>query len=924
MISSRKVHFVQLFFIALVFMVAINFIRASAASMLYVSQGGNDGYDCLSPTTACATIPGALNKAASGDTVNVTGVTYTGTGDQVLLVNKDVQLSGGWDTSFTNRTGFTIINGENLRRTLWVSPEYTASFEYFVFQNGFQNDNGAGGIFNFGILTLSHCIVENNHGTGFGGGISNYGPLTILWTTIRNNYGGGIYNSLNGSGPLVIQNSIINNNSNGSGVLISHQEASIENTTISGNDSGYDNGGGIYYFVGNENQNLTLKNVTITGNQANQWGGGVYVYINGGGKVFMSNTIISGNSSNLGSDCLGDIFSQGYNIVGDTTGCSFHSTIGDQLNVDPKLGTLQDNGGLTFSHWLYAGSPAIDGGNPSGCTDHLGNILTIDQRGFTRPLDGNSDGSNFCDIGAYEADPNNLPPIPPDSLWYVTPYGNDSNDCHNPTTTCATINGAIGKASSGDTVFVSSGVYLSTAANEVVFIDKNINLIGGWNSDFTTQDGFTTIDGRFTRRGITVIEQTTVRIDRFNIQNGLSPYADIIGYGGGGIYIGYRSKVTLSNSVIQGCTAGTNDPSHLSSPDGGGIGMNNYGSLTLNNCMVIRNTAYAAGGGIYSGGSTLTLNDSIVDGNIAGKGGGISGGYSGFITLNHSFVTNNTGTSRSDGGGGINSFNNTLTLISSSVTGNTTAGEGGGIVSNSMTISNSIISHNAAMIGGGLSTWFGDIDIRNSAILHNAATYGGGGGIYGRGDLVIVNSTIAHNKAHDPSVYAANGGGIFRAGGYIQASNVTIVRNYAEDVGGGIWMQGGFVTFRNSILAQNQAANSPDCTGTITSAGYNIIGDLTGCSFDSDSTDLTNINPRIAFIYGFPGILALWADSPAIDGGNPSGCTDHQSNPILIDQIGTARPLDGNGDSISVCDIGAYEYDPAHPPQWLFLSLITK
>lgn len=36
--------------------------------------------------------------------------------------------------------------------------------------------------------------------------------------------------------------------------------------------------------------------------------------------------------------------------------------------------------------------------------------------------------------------------------WYVAPGGNDSNDCLNPATTCATINGALGKASSGDTI----------------------------------------------------------------------------------------------------------------------------------------------------------------------------------------------------------------------------------------------------------------------------------------------------------------------------------------------------------------------------------------------------------------------------------------------------------------------------------------
>jgi len=38
---------------------------------------------------------------------------------------------------------------------------------------------------------------------------------------------------------------------------------------------------------------------------------------------------------------------------------------GDQINTDPMLGPLQDNGGPTFTHALLPGSPAIDAGDPS-------------------------------------------------------------------------------------------------------------------------------------------------------------------------------------------------------------------------------------------------------------------------------------------------------------------------------------------------------------------------------------------------------------------------------------------------------------------------------------------------------------------------------------------------------------------------------
>ena len=69
---------------------------------------------------------------------------------------------------------------------------------------------------------------------------------------------------------------------------------------------------------------------------------------------------------------------------------------GNVVGQDPLLGPLQDNGGPTQTQALLADSPAIDAGDPSGCTDDLGAALTTDQRGFPRPVNG------LCDMGAFE------------------------------------------------------------------------------------------------------------------------------------------------------------------------------------------------------------------------------------------------------------------------------------------------------------------------------------------------------------------------------------------------------------------------------------------------------------------------------------------------------------------------------------------
>jgi hypothetical protein len=232
---------------------------------------------------------------------------------------------------------------------------------------------------------MINCTISDNTAAVNGGGIFNGGNVTLTNCTISNNraemssvsYGGGIYaNSGN---------------------------TSLTNCTISGNYADED-GGGIY-IPSDGDANVTLVNCTITNNEAEEDAGG---FDNHGGiwDLTLTCTIVYGN-----------IADSNFDFRGPYTGTSPESIVGG-FN-DPLLGPLQDNGGPTETHALMIGSPAIDA-CINGCT------VDTDQRGDSRPIDGDYDSIANCDVGAYEYEPPPLPtpsPVPTISQWGMIGMG---------------------------------------------------------------------------------------------------------------------------------------------------------------------------------------------------------------------------------------------------------------------------------------------------------------------------------------------------------------------------------------------------------------------------------------------------------------------------------------------------------------------
>lgn len=296
----------------------------------------------------------------------------------------------------------------------------------------------------------------------------------------------------------------------------------------------------------------------------------------------------------------------------------------------------------------------------------------------------------------------------------------------------------------------------------------------------------------------------------------------------------------------------------------GGNGLYNAGKAVVRDAIISHNMH----SGIGNQGGTLTLiNSRVIINESTSNGAGIYNCLEGSVEIIKSTVSYNQMTSDIGGGGGIyNCYKNSnMSIIDSTVSNNTSYSTGGGISNGnlaSLSVINSTISGNEAKKSGGGIVNYGTVQLRNVTISNNKA-----------------------NLANDP-MYG----------------------------GGGIWNDGNkMVSLDHTILVGNsdkgtQGPNDPECMGKLSSKGFNMLG------VNSDScTDLQNgfnndrigVNPLLRPLdnYGGPTQThAFFKDSPVINAGAPTGCTDFNGNDLQFDQRGRKRS--------GVCDLGAVAWAP--------------
>ena len=260
-----------------------------------------------------------------------------------------------------------------------------------------------------------------------------------------------------------------------------------------------------------------------------------------------------------------------------------------------------------------------------------------------------------------------------------------------------TIQRGIDATINGDTVRVSPGTYT-----------ENINFHGKLIA-VTSASGpaVTIIDGQ--QKGSVVTfnsgESSEARLSGFTLTNGSGGGATI--YDGGGISI-YNASPTVSGNVVtlnQGCGAGINV---------------SVGSPIIENNVISKNIAGCDGAGMYLFDATsATIKSNVITGNIAnsGNGGGIAMNDAGTLLIENNTISGNsaTGLSPASQGGGVYMVNSSDPILVQNLIVDNDAGQAGGVyilvfAAPGPLLVNNTIAANTARLAQGSALYVGGSD----------------------------------------------------------------------------------------------------------------------------------------------------------------------------------------------------------------------
>ena len=577
---------------------------------------------------------------------------------------------------------YTVVYcGENVEAQL-DGLTITGGYAFGTYDADHPEREWGGGVYSTGTLTVVDTTITKNNADRGGAGVFASGTFTVTAGHIHAN--GAVESYLNrgvgiyfDSGTLVVTDTVFSENgitdaTQATGGAIHNEEGTVKlfNSVLSRNMARY--GGGVYNGFGT----VEVTNCTI----ANNDGGGIFLDgINPAPTLVVNNSLIAGNYAVLEfcdiNQNAGTV-SGSYNLIGCGEGQDVlvDGTDGNLVGsadapLDPGLSdwSLLDDG--FWGMHLLEGSPAVDAGSNALAVDAYGAPLAYDVYGADRVQGGT------VNIGAIETTTE-----PAAGQNYVVTSlapvidGGDGELTFLEAFEAANRNQPVGSAPAGSSGNEDVIIFAEGVSGTVLLDGKRFDVIGDLRVDGGDAARIA-FDAQYESQIFFVLPGVDLTLAELTLTHGDGQY--------------------------------------------GGALNNRFGILTVEDCVISKNSAWQ-GGAIHNSGKMTLLGTVVRENQASYRGGGMVSGYDELNIVGCTFFQNSCDSLA----GAILSYSQDAHLANSTFSENEASSCGAIYAGGSMVVTNCTIVRNIAIGNAGGVTGDGEhgVIINNSIIAENHST----------------------------------------------------------------------------------------------------------------------------------------------------------------------------------------------------------